>query len=200
MNIQKNKVLVQIGTNDGADEFNRICLTTEPAKVVLVEPNKMLNPYILHNYYSVLHLFLENVAITEEDKKEVELYLPQEFADPERVKQDPKWATGCFSLTVPTEYYGKPTTIGRTITAPGITFETLCRKHNLIDIHYLQIDTEGWDTRIIRTIDFDKHNIDIIQYESCVDWSNDPIVAYLQSKGYTLNKTGIELNVLAIKN
>lgn len=47
----------------------------------------------------------------------------------------------------------------------GMTFMELCEWYEITDIHYLQIDTEGYDAEIIKSIDFAKVNIDIIKYE-----------------------------------
>ena len=47
----------------------------------------------------------------------------------------------------------------------SITFNSLCKKYFIKNIHYLQIDTEGFDSEIIQSIDFNNINIDIIRYE-----------------------------------
>ena len=47
--IAQNKGMIQIGTNNGADEFNGIVKYSNPSKVILVEPNKKLNGQILKN-------------------------------------------------------------------------------------------------------------------------------------------------------
>ena len=54
------------------------------------------------------------------------------------------------------------------ITAPSMTFNELCGKYGITDIGYLQIDTEGYDAEIIKSINFTHINIDIIKYEN---WS-----------------------------
>jgi len=51
--------------------------------------------------------------------------------------------------------------------APSMTFNELCKKYEVDHVHYLQIDTEGYDSEIIRSIDFDNIEIDEIRYE---DW------------------------------
>ena len=68
MELQKNKVFVQIGTNDGFDEFNSIVRQYEPSLVILVEPNKLLNDRINYHYQGVNNYHIENLAITEENK------------------------------------------------------------------------------------------------------------------------------------
>jgi hypothetical protein len=53
MEIKKHGVLVQIGTNNGDDEFNVIVRESQPSKVILIEPNSGLNESILKNYHGI---------------------------------------------------------------------------------------------------------------------------------------------------
>jgi len=46
-----------------------------------------------------------------------------------------------------------------------IMFDDLLSKHGLISIDFLQIDTEGYDERILKTIDFNKLHINFIKFE-----------------------------------
>ena len=151
MKIQSNKVLVQIGTNDGADEFNRICRHSMPSMVILVEPNKLHNPSISTQYGLVKNVHIENVAITDVEKGIVTLVIPKGKG----------YSAVHFSL-LPMDDWGDDF---EKIEAPSMTFSKLCEKYGISRIHYLQTDTEGFDTEIIKTIDFDKIEIDIIKYE-----------------------------------
>ena len=47
----------------------------------------------------------------------------------------------------------------------GLTFSDLCEKYSIDYIDFLQIDTEGFDSQIILSIDFDKVKIKKIKYE-----------------------------------
>jgi FkbM family methyltransferase len=195
-------VVVQIGTNDGNDEFCRLCMSTRISlsKVILVEPNKDLNKFIEFHYAKIANKFIENVAITDVNTGMVKLYLPKELVDEEKTKKDERYATGHFSLKIPTEYYGVKTEAGKTIEVPSMTFEELCEKYSIKDIYFLQIDAEGYDEEIIKSIDFEKHNIHMIQYESTAKWESEPIVAFLESKGYYLvPKMEEGLDVIALK-
>ncbi len=151
MRILHDRVLIQIGTNDGADEFNRICRRSRPSKVVLVEPFAELNSSIQRNYRKVKNVHVENVAITNIEKGTVVLVLPRNRGN----------MTSHFSL-LPMDDWGNDL-IERQV--PSMTFSQLCEKHGISYIHYLQIDTEGYDTEIIKTIDFERIRIDIIKYE-----------------------------------
>lgn len=164
MNIENNKVLVQIGTNDGSDEFSDIVKRSLPSKVILVEPNKLLNFFILDVYEGIKNVFLENVAIVnDENKKLVRLVIPKNNINGNSVN-GARYEDAHYSL-LPMDDWGDDFDI---IEAEGITFNYLCKKHRIDNIHYLCIDTEGYDAEIIKSIDFSKINIDIIKYEN---WS-----------------------------
>jgi FkbM family methyltransferase len=151
MKILRNRVLVQIGTNDGDDRFNRICRRSKPSKVILVEPFAEHNDSIRRMYRKVGNVVIENVAITESERGEVTLAIPK----------DRGYSNSHFSL-IPMDDWGNNLEERR---APGMTFNQLCAKHGVTDIHFLQIDTEGFDAEIITSIDFSKVRIDIIKYE-----------------------------------
>lgn len=157
MKIEKNKVIVQIGVYDGADEFNSIVRNTDPVKLVLVEPNKDMNAQILHNYEGVPNVFIENAAIMEKTNGLVKLVHPEDT--PRKNKQ---FYNGCFSL-LPMDDWGDNF---KSIEVPSLSFMDLCEKYGITDIHFLQIDTEGYDADIIKSIDFNKIHIDIIKYEN----------------------------------
>jgi hypothetical protein len=52
-----------------------------------------------------------------------------------------------------------------TMEVPCVTFESLCRKHGLEDLDVLQIDTEGYDFEIIRSIDLGRYAPLMLIYE-----------------------------------
>jgi len=159
MRIEKHKTLVQIGTYNGADEFNCIVHGADPAKVVLVEPNKEMNAEIIKNYTGVNNVFIENSAITEVDKGLVKLVHPADVP-----RKNRQFYNECFSL-IPMDDWG---TDFKHIIVPSLSFMDLCKKYELTNIHFLQIDAEGYDCEIIKSIDFSKVNIDILKYEN---WS-----------------------------
>jgi FkbM family methyltransferase len=163
--IEQNKVMVQIGTNNGADEFNTVVKSSNPSKVILVEPNMKLNGEILKNYSGISNVFIENVAITEEDKGLVKLVIPKNHYDRsgKRIGKT-NYIDKHYSL-LPMDDWGSDF---NEIEVRSMTFAGLCEKHGITEIGYLQIDTEGYDAEIIKSIDFSKIHIDVIKYE---DWS-----------------------------
>ena len=47
------KVYFQIGTNSGDDGFRKKCLKDKPTKIILVEPNPEMRPFIEKNYKDI---------------------------------------------------------------------------------------------------------------------------------------------------
>ena len=70
---------------------------------------------------------------------------------------------------------------------PSVTINQLLDKYQLTDIDVLFIDTEGFDDKIIKSIDFDKYNIKEIYYEHLHIDANS-LQIFLESKGYTIEK------------
>jgi len=156
MKLDKNKILIQIGTHNGNDEFNLLVKESLPSKVILVEPNKKFNKSIIDNYKNIDNVFIENVAITKDRVDSVTLYWTKMFDD--NGVED----SGAGFTLLPMDDWG---TDMYSFEADSMTFSQLCEKYSIDDIHYLQIDTEGYDVEIIKSIDFSKVSIDIIKYE-----------------------------------
>ncbi len=47
-----------------------------------------------------------------------------------------------------------------------MSFEDLIKKHKIINVDILHIDTEGYDFEIIKTINFKKYKINVIIFEN----------------------------------
>lgn len=157
----RKEVFVQIGTNDGLDLFHEMANLYKPKLIVLIEPNKNLIDCIKTNYEGINGVHIENVAITNEEKDDVILYIPGS-----EEKGIPKvgYDTGHFSLLPMNDWGEKDGMI--TIHAKGITINSIFEKYNIKYVDYLCVDTEGYDAQILKTIDFLKIPIDIIIFES----------------------------------
>ena len=217
MNIKENKVLVQIGTYNGGtveDDFDKLVKQSSPSKVVLVEPNAFLNDLIWKSYAGVANVFLENAAIIAEDKERtVQLVYPKNNVDGASINGI-HYGDHNFSL-IPMDNWGNDFEV---LEVKGIPFANLCKKYGLTDIHFLQIDAEGYDSEIIKSIDFGKVNIDMIKYEywpfdeECFSRHGDKAKLYgrngmeevrtlLESLGYVVTpyKNGTR-DIVAVKN
>jgi FkbM family methyltransferase len=172
-NIKKPNVFIQIGTNDGDDNFRKLIIKHKPKKVILVEPNKDLITKIEKNYNCVKNICdvqIVNKAVYINDNKEVSLFIPakngvygKKGVQPERKQGNHKYTHHHFSLLPMNDWGEKKHMIE--IKSNSVTFDSLCQKYNIKDIDYLQIDTEGFDSEIIKSIDFNKFNIKTLRYE-----------------------------------
>jgi FkbM family methyltransferase len=148
------KTFVQIGTHNGNDEFNIMVKNYKPDLIILVEPNKDMNYYIHSMYKDVKNYFIENVAINTTAG-------PCKLVYPINHFTGINFSSLHFSL-LPMDDWGNNL---QEINCNGITFMDLCEKYNISNIDYLQIDTEGFDSEIILSIDFEKIKVKKIIYE-----------------------------------
>lgn len=68
--------------------------------------------------------------------------------------------------------------------------ETIFDEHSIKHVHYLTIDTEGAEFEVVKSINFDKVFIDLIQFEDNYSDTGAQIVDYLKTKRYKLVKGG----------
>lgn len=171
-NIPKN-VWIQIGTNDGNDNFLKYVSYFKPKKVVLIEANSSLIDKITKNYSHLIkdcEIIIINKTIYTDDNKSVSLFLPAENGiygkpgvQPNRKQGNHLYTDGQFSLLPMNDWGEKKHMIE--IKSESIKFETLCSNLNITQIDYLQIDTEGFDSEIIKSINLNNIYISIIRYE-----------------------------------
>ena len=57
-------------------------------------------------------------------------------------------------------------------------------EHNVKEVHYLSIDTEGAELEVLKSIDFNKVNIHIIDIENNYDDTFSVIKTFLESNGF----------------
>lgn len=150
----RREVFVQIGTNYGSDAFRDMVRRYEPRIVILIEPNPDLIPYIRENYAGILGVYIENVAITDKDEDDVVLYIPAD---------NKEYCQANFSLVPRNDWGLKGEMIE--IHARGVTLASILAKYNLKHVDYLCIDTEGFDTEILKGLDYWNNQIDIIDFE-----------------------------------
>ena len=71
--------------------------------------------------------------------------------------------------------------------------ETICDIHNIKHIHYLSIDVEGAEFNVIKSINFDKVFIDVIEFENNYDDISLPIIQYLESKNFVIIHKSLDI-------
>jgi len=179
--LPERNVFIQIGTNDGDDNFRNHVKHFNPKKVILVEPNEILINQIKSNYaFFENELIILNLAINTHNK-DTKLYISNNW-----IGHSDKH----FSLVPMNDWADSLDTL-ICIDAKSITFENLCKEYNITHIDFLQIDTEGFDSEIINSINLDNISIDLIRFE---DWPFSPEVF---SK---FNENKLNLGTIGINN
>jgi FkbM family methyltransferase len=211
---QEDVVIVQIGAyvgdtpNDPLVQCLRTNLSRFPgSRALLVEPVREYFELLKDNYADLPGAVFENVALAAYDG---ECTFFRIGVDPSRYGQ-PDWLTQCGStrpdrmeeLWDSCESEGDPEIKAfwhehsLTETVPCLRFETLLARHGITHVDFLQIDTEGSDYDILRTIDFSRVRPDYINYEHELLNDDKPACrAMLQAAGYELHDWG-ETDTLA---
>jgi len=162
-----SKVYFQIGTNDGNDLFRKLVIRDKPDIVILVEPNINLIDEIKKNYSNILNFAKVHIysnAIYYNNDETIELYIPAKNGIMgTRADNNIIYENKHFSIVPMNDWGDKNDMV--TIKTKSITFDKICSNHNITNIDYLQIDTEGFDSEIIKMIDFSKYKINKIRFE-----------------------------------
>lgn len=74
------------------------------------------------------------------------------------------------------------------VKVPVRRLDSIFREHNVQRVHYLSIDVEGSEMKIIQSIDFDYTYIDVIGFENNYPDVTELIIQFLYKKGYSLLK------------
>jgi len=110
------------------------------------------------------NVYIYNNAIYYTDDEDIQLYIPAKNGVMGTVAENGLiYSDSHFSL-VPMNDWGNKNDMAK-ITTKSITFDTICSNHGITNIDYLQIDTEGFDSEIIKMIDFSKYKINTIRFE-----------------------------------
>jgi FkbM family methyltransferase len=81
----------------------------------------------------------------------------------------------------------------QTITVITKKLETICDEYNINHINYLSIDVEGAEFEVIKSINFNKIFIDIIEFENNYDDASGPIIQYLENKNYIVIHKSLDI-------
>lgn len=84
-----------------------------------------------------------------------------------------------------TEKYGNITSI---LNVKTNSLENIFEKYNITKINYISIDVEGAEFSIIKSINFEKVYIDVIDFENNYEDKSKEIVDYLLQKDYVILK------------
>jgi FkbM family methyltransferase len=188
------KNFVQIGSNDGKKNDPLYSyIRKNNWKGILVEPEPANFKKLLNSYGHTEGLIFENVGIGPEPG-DMLFYRLNNITE-----QEPGWydQIGSFDkgTFIKNISYGKD--LDKRITTgllPVITFDELLKKNKFRNIDLLHTDTEGFDYKILRSINFAEHNIRLVLFEG--EWMTQfelkEIIRYLKKFNYRIFQCGID--------
>jgi FkbM family methyltransferase len=145
--------------------------------LIVVEPVKSFFEELVRNYSDIPGVIFENVAISDRNGSALFYRLgvdPVEYGYPAWLSQLGSlkeermgllWDShdGIYNADEYKDFYLKHR-VEETVNC--ITFTDLIKRHNLSRIDLLQIDVEGYELEILKTIDFQKCPIRFVNFES----------------------------------
>lgn len=182
---KKDIFFVQIGACDGVlHDPIRPFILRYGWNGILVEPLPDLFEQLKENYAGKNGLIFENIAIAEYITKK-SLYR----IDPAMLDQFPEWAAGCGTFVENSKNIATKPEMKNHIIAQEvetIPLETLLTKHNVSAIDMLQIDTEGYDYKVLSQVDFSRYKPLVINMEfvHLTDEEKMSTYALLNEQGY----------------
>jgi|688.fasta_scaffold200946_2 FkbM family methyltransferase len=168
----KLKNFIVIGAFDGESHdnfFDKIKQKSNKKdnKIIFVEPIKRFYDNLTQNVLSIndVEVICENVGISDKNED-----VTMATVNPNVLYKYPSYIEGCTCVVengTPINTFIQQVDDGDLIyeKLSCITFNDLLFKHNFLDVDFLQIDTEGYDERIVKSINFDSFNIKFIKFE-----------------------------------
>jgi FkbM family methyltransferase len=176
--------VVEIGAFDGslADPVRNF-INEYGLRAVLAEPQPDIFDRLMKSYVGNPNVTFENAAISHENGNAV-LHRFKKTAN------TPYIAGALASLSRDTLLNNHHNMAGETEEVPikVMTLESLLQKHEIRSVDLLQIDTEGHDWNIIRSIDFTKIKPTILHYEISIlpERDQNESIEYLAANGYSV--------------
>lgn len=191
---------VQIGANDGVkhDPLREFVLSNN-WKGILVEPVKYVFEKLISNYNNKKDLIFENVAISDKNEWRDFYYFNEESGN-DLEGDFPEYGTFIFeqikewlALSKKSEKY----LVKENVLC--LTIDSLLKKNNVQKFNVLCIDAEGYDYEIVKSLDFNIYNPDIIIYETnhLIEEDRKESFQMLNKHGYRVLEIGID--AVAIK-
>jgi FkbM family methyltransferase len=168
LNQQREGVVkfVQIGANDGVQEDACYAwLRRFPWQGILVEPQPKLAARLRRMYSDRKNIVVEEVVVADQSGQLDFYYLSEHPGVP-------AWATGIASLDYASiashrdKIPGFDSALVKT-TVSALTLNDLLERHRIDNLDFLLIDAEGYDARILASVDFRRIKPSVIAYEDC---------------------------------
>lgn len=157
---------IQVGANDGVyGDPLRSYVQRFGWRGILVEPQPDVFARLVENYRDQAdQLIFENVAISPVDR-EVSLYrVPGLTAVAGQKMQDSLTVTSMHAQVVADQGGVRASELERVV-VPAMRLDDLIARHQMANLDLLQIDCEGYDGEVLKSIDLNLHRPRLIQFE-----------------------------------
>lgn len=156
---------IQIGANVGNTNNDPLYkkIVNENWKGVLVEPNPKAFKQLQKNYQNIEGLYFCEAAITDKND-DIALYVDNYHIDNNGKGEGTSQHGSCLYSVITDRLKHKKEELS-VVLCKGITLDSLATLFNIESVKHLYIDTEGFDAKIILSIDFSKFDFEYIQYE-----------------------------------
>lgn len=189
-NKQENLVFLDIGAHDGVTISNSYFLETKRNWTgMCIEPQ----PAEFEKLKSNRKCVCVNTAVSNFEG-ETEFTLVEGYANMLSGISDDYNKTHVERVKGEVNHYGGKI---NTIKVQVRKLQSILDEHNLTEIDFCSIDTEGSEFNIIQSIDFDKTNIKVFIIEN--NYKETTIQEFLETKGYSLYKK-LEWDDIFVKN
>lgn len=178
--------IIQIGTNKANDNLASLVHNYDVNDIdllLLVEPLQIHNNTIQSCYAKYLtKLSIENIVISDQNDETIKLwYHPHDLSHANAGELAS--LNKSHSTNIRSQYSVDDVTY---FECPNLTINKLFDKYNLSNIDILYIDTEGFDDKIIYSIDFKKYSIKTIYYEN-LHIDKEKLRHFLKSLNYNID-------------
>jgi FkbM family methyltransferase len=189
---------IEIGSNDGEQHDHlRPFILSSAWRGIMVEPVPYIFERLRRAYGANDRIALENSAIGESDGALPFFHVRDATA--EERERLPDWydGIGSFSRESLLRHVAEIPDIEQRIVQAEVetlSFESLCRRHGVDEVDLLVIDTEGYDWRILSSIDLGSRRPRLIVYEHFHLSAADRAAAaeHLRAHGYETMEEGFD--------
>jgi len=191
-NNKKDAFVVQIGAMDGINfDDTRGFLDMYRWDALLVEPIPAIFNELKENFKDRTNYIFEQCAVGNHDGQIEMLTIPLDVIEREQLHPGYKGMSGQYPLKngFGTDYQRDidvKNNFGVNVLVPCLTFDTLCKKHNVSKIDILICDAEGYDWEIFKQFDFTKYHPTFIrlEYINLTDQEKVLVQKKLEDNGY----------------
>jgi FkbM family methyltransferase len=191
---RNNPVFVKVGANDGltGDPCSDILVTDSRWKGLLIEPVPFLFSRLQENFADEERFKLDQVAVG--PKGEAHFYYIDSSAKSAHPEL-PDWydQIGSFDKShIPKHFGNKLDKYVRRISLKSEPLSEILDRHGIVDCDLLHIDTEGFDFKVISTLDFSavKPGLIFIEHKHLPHNERMSLLKLLESQSYVVRDCG----------